>query len=403
MHEAVICSPLRTATGAFRGSLKGVPAQDLAALVIQELLKRTGVPGDAVEDVILGHGYPTMEAPAIGRVAALNAGLPVSVPGTQIDRRCGSALQAVIDGALRIQTGAQSLVVAGGAESMSNAPHYTLDLRNTSAMGGLALHDSLVRGRVTAGGTHYPLPGGTIEMAENMRRAYSISRREQDEYALQSHQRAAAAAAAGKFDSEIVPVPITTKQGTTEFVLDQHVRPDASMESLSGLRPIRSAEDHEATVTAGNASGQNDGAAACIVTSAERAAELGLEPVLVLRSWATVGVEPAMLGTGPVEASAKALAAAGLTLDDMDLIEVNEAFASQVIACCREWQIDPFDDERLNVNGSGISLGHPIGATGARILATMANEMTRRNGRYCLETMCIGGGMGLAAVFERTP
>lgn len=402
MRDAVICSPLRTATGGLGGTLRGVPAQELAATVIREVIARTALPPVSVDEVILGHGYPTMDAPAIGRVAALDAGLPVSAAGVQVDRRCGSGLQAVLDAAMRVQTGVHEVVIAGGAESMSNAPFYSNEMRNGGKGGaGFMLHDALIRGRITAAGRNFPTPGGMIEMAENLRRKYRISRREQDEYALKSHLAAARAASSGRFDGEIVPVTVENKGKRTSFRADEHIRPQASLESLAALRPIRRDLDPEATVTAGNASGQNDGAAVCIVTHPVKAEELGLTPLLALRSWASVGLDPHTLGVGPVYASAKALAAAGLSLDDIDLIEVNEAFASQVIACCREWELDPADSERLNVNGSGISLGHPIGATGARILTSLTYEMHRRGAQFALETMCIGGGMGLAAVFER--
>ncbi|MEU6041694.1 acetyl-CoA C-acetyltransferase [Actinomadura sp. NPDC047616] len=401
MRDVVICEPLRTPIGRFGGVLKPVPPVELAATVIRALLERTGLPGDAVDEVILGHCYPTSDAPAIGRVAALDAGLPVGVGGVQIDRRCGSGLQAVLDAAMQIQTGVSDLIIAGGAESMSNAPFYTTEARWGLRGASLELHDSLARGRVTAGGRNHPVPGGMLETAENLRREYGIPREEQDELAVRSHQRAVAAQREGRFDDEIVPVTIRSRKGDTVVDTDEHPRPDTSMESLAKLRPVLGRTDGEATVTAGNASGQNDAAAVCVVTTPERAAELGLRPLVRLVSWARAGVPPRTMGIGPVPASAKALDAAGLTLADMDLIELNEAFAAQVLAVTREWEFKDADFDRLNVNGSGISLGHPVGATGARILATLAREMHRRDARYGLETMCIGGGQGLAAVFER--
>ena len=402
MRDAVICEPLRTPVGGFGGSLRDLPAHQLAATVIRALLDRTGVPGDAVDEVVLGHGYPTMEAPAIGRVAALDAGLPVTTTGSQIDRRCGSGLQAVLQAAMQVQTGVSDLVLAGGAESMSNAPFYSTGMRwGTRSGPGVMLHDALARGRVTAGGQNFPVPGGMIETAENLRREYRIPREEQDEFALRSHQRAAAAQAEGRFADEIVPVTVPGRRGDTVVERDEHIRPDSTLDALARLRPIMSRDDPEATVTAGNASGQNDGAAVSLVTTPERAVELGLRPLVRLVSWAVAGVPPATMGIGPVPASARALDTAGLTLADVDLIELNEAFAAQALAVTREWKLTPGDFDRLNVNGSGISLGHPVGATGARILATLAREMHRRNARYGLETMCIGGGQGLAAVFER--
>ncbi|GEL17470.1 acetyl-CoA C-acetyltransferase [Pseudonocardia asaccharolytica] len=402
MREAVICEPLRTPVGGFGGSLRDVPAHELATTVITALLERTGIPAESVDDVLLGNCYPTMDAPAIGRVAALDAGLPVTATGLQIDRRCGSGLQAVIYAAMQVQAGASEVVLAGGAESMSNAPFYSTSMRWGAKGGpGVMLHDALARGRVTAGGVNYPVPGGMLETAENLRREYSISRQEQDEYAARSHQRAAAAAAAGRFADELVPVTVKGRKDEVRVERDEHIRPDSTAETLARLRPILGRDDPEATVTAGNASGQNDGAAICVVTHPAKAEQLGLRPLVRLVSWGVGGVAPATMGIGPVPAVARALDAAELALKDVDLIELNEAFAAQVLACTREWGFTPTDFERMNVNGSGISLGHPVGATGGRILATLSREMVRRGARYGLETMCIGGGQGLAAVFER--
>jgi acetyl-CoA C-acetyltransferase len=402
MREAVICEPLRTPVGGFGGALRDVAAHELAATVIRALIERTGIEPGVVDDVLLGHCYPTMEAPAIGRVAALDAGLPVTATGLQIDRRCGSGLQAVLYAAMQVSSGVSDVVLAGGAESMSSAPFYSTAMRWGARSGpGVLLNDALARGRVTAGGVNFPVPGGMIETAENLRRDYGISRAEQDEFAVRSHRRAAAARDAGRFADEIVPVAVKGKTDKTVDA-DEHIRADSTVEVLAGLRPIMGRTDPEATVTAGNASGQNDGAALCVVTHPERAAELGLRPLARLVSWGVGGVPPKTMGIGPVPATAKALAQADLTLADMDLIELNEAFAAQVLAVVREWKLTDDDMERVNVNGSGISLGHPVGATGGRILATLTREMDRRGVRYGLETMCIGGGQGLAAVFERT-
>jgi acetyl-CoA C-acetyltransferase len=323
------------------------------------------------------------------------------VPGLQVDRRCGSGLQAVLYAAMQVGSGASRLVVAGGTESMSPVEHYAL-LRQGVRGDGVELADRLARARVTAGGALHPVPGGMIETAENLRREYGISRQEQDEYALRSQQNTAAAVEGGLFKDEIVPVTVPGRRGKDPVVVDrdEHPRPDTTLEVLAGLRPVMGKADPEATVTAGNSSGQNDAAALCVVTTRAEAERRGLRPLLVLRSWAVAGVGPEVMGIGPVPASAAALERAGLTLADMDLIELNEAFAAQVLAVLREWQLGEDDWKRLNVNGSGISLGHPVGATGARILATMAHEMQRRGSRYGLETMCIGGGQGLAAVFE---
>jgi acetyl-CoA C-acetyltransferase len=401
MRDAVICEPIRTAVGRYGGTLKDMTATDLAAAVLRALLNRTRIPSQDIDDVILGQCYPSGESPAIGRVAALDAGLPIETPGLQLDRRCGSGLQAVLDAAMRVQTGACDVVIAGGAESMSQVEFYSTGLRWGVKGEQAALYDRLARARVTAGGENYPVPGGMLETAENLRREYQISREEQDEYSLRSHQRAVAAQQDGRFAQEIVPVSYRDKRGTHEFAVDEHPRADTSMEALARLRPIRLREDDEATVTAGNSAGQNDAAAVCLVTTPEKAAEYGLRPFARLVSWAVAGVEPARMGIGPVPATAKALARAGLTRDDMDLIELNEAFAAQVLACTREWEFTDKDFDRFNVNGSGVSIGHPVGATGVRILTTMLRELDRRDGRYALETMCIGGGQGLAAIFER--
>jgi acetyl-CoA C-acetyltransferase len=396
-REAVICEPLRTPVGRFGGVFRDVDAAKLASTVIGELISRTGLRGEDVDDVVLGQCSPNAEAPAIGRVAALDAGLPVEVPGVQVDRRCGSALQAVIDGCMRVQTGAAEVILAGGVESMSQTEYYSTSLRWGPRMGHVDLEDRLTRGRVTAGGVNHPVPGGMLETAENLRRQYAIPREEQDELSLRSHQRAVAAQEDGRFAEEIVPVPV--KKGDP-VERDEHPRADASMESLGALRPVMGKDDPDATVTAGNASGQNDGAAICVVTHAEKAAELGLRPFGRLVAWSAAGVPPATMGIGPVPATERALRLAGLQMSDLGLIELNEAFAAQVLAVLREWDL-PDGLERVNVNGSGISLGHPVGATGARILTTLLREMDRRDVRYGLETMCIGGGQGLAAVFER--
>ncbi|NMO03788.1 acetyl-CoA C-acetyltransferase [Gordonia sp. TBRC 11910] len=401
MHDAVICEPIRTAVGRYGGMYKDVPAADLAATVVQALVERTGITSSDIDDVLFGQCYPNGEAPAIGRVAALDAGLDVSVPGLQLDRRCGSGLQAVIDAVMRVQTGVADLVLAGGAESMSQAEHYSLGLRFGLRGRDTELSDRINRGRITSGGKFYPVPGGMLETAENLRSEYSITREAQDRLALTSHQRAVAARESGRFADEIVPVTISTRNGEVVLDHDEHPRSDVTMESLAELKAVLRHNDPYSTVTAGNASGQNDGAAVCIVATRAKAEQLGLRPMARLVTWAVAGVEPNRMGIGPVPATNKALARSGLTLADLDLIELNEAFAAQVLACTAAWDLAPADFERLNVNGSGISLGHPVGATGVRILATMLRELDRRQGRYALETMCIGGGQGLAAVFER--
>jgi acetyl-CoA C-acetyltransferase len=402
MREAVICMPLRTPVGRLGGALRDVSAEELAALVVEQVLERSGLDAENVDDVIFGHCYPNGETPAMGRLAALHAGLPVEIPGFQLDRRCGSGLQAICFAAMEVQTGVADVVLAGGVESMSNAEFYTTSVRWGPNRGEIKLMDRLDRGRVTAGTYRYPVEGGMLETAENLRRQYNIPRQEQDEYALRSHQRAVAAIESGRFENEVVPVPVPSKKGEGAlFGRDEHPRADTSLDKLASLRPVRIKADPEATVTAGNASGENDAAACCVVTSPEKAEELGLKPMGRLRSWAAAGVHPAYMGIGPVPATKKALERAGLTLQDMELIELNEAFASQVLAVTREWDFTERDFDRMNVNGSGISIGHPVGATGVRIMATLLNEMERRGSQLALETMCIGGGQGIAAVIER--
>lgn len=400
-ENVVICEPLRTPVGAFGGAFKDVPAHSLATRVVSEIMNRTNLPGEAVGDVVFANCYPTMDAPALGRVVALDAGLPVTAGGLQLDRRCGSGLQAVIYAAMTVATGGADVIIAGGAESMSRAPFYSSEIRWGVKSPNIKLEDALGRGRVTAGGDNYRIAGGMIETAENLRQQYGISREAQDELAARSQTRACTAIQKGVFSGEIVPVTVKSRKGDTTIDHDEHPRPDTTVEKLSTLRPILSQTDPEATVTAGNASGQNDGAAACIVATREAAAKYRLKPIGRMVGWALAGVEPKTMGIGPVPATQKALAQAGLTLKDLDLIELNEAFASQVLACTKELGLGDDDFDRINVHGSGISLGHPVGATGVRILATLLREMERREIRYGLETMCIGGGQGLAAIFER--
>jgi acetyl-CoA C-acetyltransferase len=401
MREAVICEPVRTPIGRYGGMFTSLTAVDLGVAALKGLLERTGIDPSEIDDVILGHCNGNSEAPAIGRVVALDSGLPVTVPGQHLDRRCGSGLQAVVNAAMQVQTGAQDVVVAGGTESMSNASFYSTDMRWGGARNGVQMHDSLVRARSTAGGKTYPVPGGMLETAENLRRDYSIGREEQDRLAVSSHQRAVAAQESGVFDEEIIPVTVRTRKGEEVISRDEHPRPGTSMESLAKLKPILGSSDPEATVTAGNASGQNDAAAMCIVTTPERAEQLGLRPLVRLVSWAVAGVPPHIMGIGPVPATEVALARTDLRLADIDVIELNEAFAAQALAVMREWKFTDEDHERTNIHGSGISLGHPVGATGVRMLTALSRELQRREQRYGLETMCIGGGQGMAAVFER--
>ena len=397
MREVAIVSPVRTAVGTFGGGLRGVSAAELGSIVIKETLDRSGLDPAKVDDVIMGHGYPSGENPAIGRLVALKAGLPIEVPGYQLDRRCSSGLQAILNAAMLVQTENADAVIAGGVESMSGAEFYVNESRWGARFGSVTLHDRLARARETISPEErFGYISGMIETAENLAKQYEISRQEQDEYALRSHQRAVAALDAGKFSQEIVAVPIPQRRGDpVDFDKDEGPRADTSTEALGRLRPIID----NGTVTAGNASSQNDAASVCLVVAGDKLEELGLKPMGYLRGWAVTGCHPAYMGIGPVAAVAKAMGKAGLSLEDMDLIELNEAFAAQVLAVLREWKLP--DEDKLNVNGSGISLGHPIAATGARILTTLLHEMERRDARFGLETMCVGGGQGVAAVFER--
>jgi acetyl-CoA C-acetyltransferase len=396
MREVAIVSPVRTPVGNFGGGLRDVPADELGALVIRELLERTGLDPERVDDVVLGQSYPSGENPAIGRLCSLKAGLPIEVPGYQLDRRCASGLQAILNAAMLVQTGNADAVIAGGVESMSGVEYYTTGARWGGRLGSMELHDRLMRARGRSSpDERFGHISGMLETAENLAKKYEISREEQDEYALASHNKAVAAQDEGKFADEIVPVSVPQRRGDPViFEADEGPRRDTSLERLARLRPVLK----DGTVTAGNASSQNDAAAVCLVVAADKLDELGLEPMAYLRGWAAVGVHPAYMGIGPVPAVKKLFDKTGLTWDDIDLIELNEAFAAQVLSVLREWELPTLD--HLNVSGSGVSLGHPIAATGARVLATMLHEARRRNARFALETMCVGGGQGIAAAFE---
>lgn len=402
MTDIVICNPKRTAVGRYGGAFVGVPVQTLASTVVKAVIEEAGITGADIDDIILGQASPNGAAPALGRIVALDAEIGVEVPGMQLDRRCGSGLQAVATAAAHIASGAADLIIAGGAESMSNT-EYAVDgkIRWGVKAGNMELKDRLQEGREQAGGKHHPIPGGMIETAENLREEYSISRERQDKVAEASHARAAAAQENGDFAEEIVPVEVPQRKGDPIVVdKDEHIRPGTTAESLAKLKPVMGKQREGATVTAGNASGQNDGAAAMIVTTREKAEELGLTPAAVLAGWAVAGVAPETMGIGPVAAVEKLFARLDLTFDDIDLIELNEAFAAQALAVLDAWGISD-DDERLNPQGSGISLGHPVGATGARMLVTASHRMKRTGAKRALVTMCIGGGQGLAAVIEQ--
>jgi|TARA_B110000914_G_scaffold41671_1_gene35043 acetyl-CoA C-acetyltransferase len=397
MRRAAIVSPLRTPVGKYQGALQSFNAEDLGALVIRALVDRSGIDPERIEEVIFAQGYPSGEAPCIGRWAALAADLPLHVSGTQVDRRCGSGLQAVANAAMMIQTGAADVVIAGGAESMSNVEYYTTDMRAGARSGSVTLHDRLERGRVRSQPeARFGHISGMIETAENLANEYQITREQADAYAMQSQQRAQAAWDEGKFDNELVTIAVPQKKkDDLIFDRDEGVRGSTSMESLGKLRAL----NEGGIVTAGNASQQNDAAAACLVVAEDKLQELNLDPSAWFVSWAASGCHPATMGIGPVPAVEKLFARNNIGWKDIDLVELNEAFACQVLAVLKGWGWQDMD--KLNVNGSGISLGHPIGATGGRIMATMLNELHRREGRYALETMCIGGGQGIAALFER--
>jgi len=397
MRRVAIVSPVRTAVGNFGGALKDIPAEELACTVIKETLERSGLDPAKVDDVILGHGYPSGENPAIGRLALLKAGLPIEVPGYQLDRRCSSGLQAILNACMMVQTENADVVIAGGVESMSNAEYYVNESRWGARFGSITLHDRLARARETISPEdRFGVISGMVETAENLAKQYEISREEQDEYSLRSHQRAVAAQESGKFDSQIVPIEIPQRRGDPViFNKDEGPRGDSSMEVLGRLRPVMK----DGTVSAGNASSQNDAASVCLVVAEDKLEEFGLEAMGFLKGWVVTGCHPATMGIGPVPAVSKLMEKTGMSLEDMDVIELNEAFAAQVLAVLREWKLPNHDN--LNVNGSGISLGHPIAATGARILTTLLNEMEARDAQFGLETMCVGGGQGVAAMFER--
>ncbi len=400
LRRAAIVAPCRTAVGKFGGSLSSMTPGNLGAVILRALIERTKIDPMRVDDVIFAQGYGNGEAPCIGHWSWLAAGLPVEVPGYQLDRRCGSGLQAIVNAAMMVQTGMSDVVVAGGVESMSNVEHYSIDIRKGVRAGNLTLHDRLTRGRVMSQPVErFGVISGMIETAENLARDYDISREACDTYAARSHQRAAAAWSAGLFDDELVPVSLPQKKGDPIiFAHDEGYRADASPETLGKLRPLEGG-----VVTAGNASQQNDAAAACLVVAEDKLDELGLEPIAWYHSSAAAGCDPSRMGIGPVPAVERLFARNGLGWGDIDLVELNEAFAPQVLAVLKGWgwSQDDSRNEILNVNGSGISLGHPIGATGGRILANLTRELVRRDGRYGLETMCIGGGQGIAAIFER--
>ncbi len=397
MRRAAIVSPVRTPVGKFLGALKGVPVETLAATVVKEVLARTHLDPALIEDVVFAQSYANGETPCIGRWAALSAGLPIEVPGMQLDRRCGGGLQAIATAAMMVETGVCDVVLAGGVESMSNVEFYTTAMRGGSRSGSVTLYDRLERGRERSQPVErFGVISGMVETAENVARDCGVTREAADAYAAQSQARAATAWREGRFDAEIVAVEIPAKGGaTTTFARDEGVREDTTVETLAALKPMMKG----GVCTAGNSSQQNDAASACLIVAEDRLQALGLEPMGFLVGWAAAGCHPATMGLGPVPAVERLLRKTGLSFADLGLVELNEAFAAQVLGVIKHW--DAMDPAILNVNGSGISLGHPIGATGVRILTTLMYEMHRRGVRYGLETMCVGGGQGVAAIFER--
>jgi len=400
MKRAAIVAPLRTPVGAFGGALKSVPVEELGATVARAVVERAGIDPARIDDVVFAQSYANGETPCTGRWIALQAGFPIGVAGMQLDRRCGGGVQAIATAAMMVQTGAADVVMAGGVESMSNVEYYTTSMRWGSRAGSVTLHDRLDRGRERSQPeARFGRISGMIETAENLARDYGISREAADAFALRSQRRAAAAWAEGRFAKEVVPVRVPQRKGDPVVVdRDEGVRGDTTLESLAKLKPVVK----DGTVTAGNACQQNDAAAACLIVAEDKLAELGLEPIGWLVGWAAAGCEPSRMGIGPVPAVEKVLQRTGLRFGQMDLIELNEAFACQALSCVKGWgsSMEELED-KLNVNGSGISLGHPVGATGGRIMTTLLHELQRRQGRYGLETMCIGGGQGIAAIFER--
>jgi acetyl-CoA C-acetyltransferase len=389
-QEVYIVGAARTAIGDFGGGLKDVPPAELGRAVIAAAIERSGVAAGDVQSVVMGQVIPTEPKDAyLPRLASVNAGVPIEAPALAVNRLCGSGLQAIVSAAQTLRLEEADVAVAGGAESMSNAPHVVKAARFGQKMGNIEMMDAMV------GALSDPFEGIHMGItAENVAEKYQVTREAQDALAVQGHQRATRAIAEGRFKAQIVPIEIKTRKGVTVFDTDEHVRGDASIEEMAKLKPVFK---KDGSVTAANASGLNDGAAAVVLASGKAVAEKGLKPLAKILGWGHAGVEPSIMGIGPVKAVPIALQRAGLTLADIDVIEANEAFAAQACAVANELG---FDDAKLNPNGSGIALGHPIGATGAILTVKTVYELQRTGGRYGLITMCIGGGQGIAMVVE---
>ncbi|MCI9150809.1 MAG: thiolase family protein [Lachnospiraceae bacterium] len=390
MRNIVIVAGCRTPIGTINGQFKTVNPAELSIPVMQQLVSRAGIDGALIEDVIWGCNYQrTYKENNLARVALVRAGLPVTVPGITIHRNCTSSMSAIQMGYYQIKAGEADCIMAGGADSMSTAPHMVFGLRNGQKFGDMQLRDSMWDSLTNLGVG--PKMGIT---AENVAEKYDVTREQMDAYALRSQQRADAAIKAGRFRDEIIPITVTTKKSSQEIWTDEYPKPDTTLEKLAKLRP---SFVENGKVTAGNASGMNDAASGVILMEEEKARELGVPILARIVSTATTGVEPELMGIGPISATQKALQKAGLTIDDIDLFEINEAFAAQTLACQKELGIP---DDKLNVNGGGISLGHPVGATGSRIVISLMYEMKRRGNRYGVATLCAGGGMGTAVIIE---
>ncbi len=391
MEDVVIVAAARTAVGKFGGSLAKIPAADLGAHVIKGLLAQTGIDPNLINEVILGQVLTAGVGQNPGRQAVIKAGLPNAIPGYTINKVCGSGLKATFLGAQAIKAGDSDIIIAGGQENMSASPHVLNGSRDGFRMGDVKMTDTMIVDGLWDVYNQYHM-GIT---AENVAKKYEISRTQQDEFALQSQLKAEAAQKAGKFKDEILPLEIAQKKGTIVFDTDEYVKAGSTIEGLQGLRP---AFNKEGSVTAGNASGINDGAAAVVLMSASKAKELGLKPLARIKAYASSGLDPAFMGMGPVPASKLALKKAGWSPQDLDLLEINEAFAAQACAVNQEMG---WDTSKINVNGGAIAIGHPIGASGARILVTLLHEMVRRDAKKGLASLCIGGGMGVALAVER--